>query len=169
MTKKITFIFGLALFLTYPIMSQVVLSANDLDNEQVTGVKQIGDVKILAKPDKAVTIESMDVPRESSDGEIFNNRIKLNGSGTLESRAIMLNVTKKGQLIVYCNSSSKTDARVLVLANAADGSIVSEGNAEPDTGTKAGICRFVVPATGSFLIYSKSGGINIYQINQKVE
>ncbi|AEJ18792.1 hypothetical protein [Gracilinema caldarium] len=169
MVKKFVIIIGLALFLSIPVMSQVIISANDLNNEQVTNVKIVGDVKILAKPDKAVSIEAMDVPRESVDGEVFNNRIKLNGSGTLEYRAIVLNLTKKGQLTVYCNSSSKTDTRILVLVNAVDGNIVSEGNAEPDLGTKAGMCHFNVPNAGLFLLYSKSGGINIYQINQKTE
>ncbi len=74
---------------------QLVFSANDLDTAQLTEKKEWGKVQITARSDKNVTIESMDVPREAPDGELFNNRIKLNGGGSLEYRAILFTVEQK--------------------------------------------------------------------------
>ncbi len=146
---------------------QLVFSANDLDTVQLTEKKEWGKVQITARSDKNVTIESMDVPREAPDGELFNNRIKLNGGGSLEYRAILFTVEQKGELVVYCNSSSKTDARTLVLADAKTGNVITQFSAEPDTGSKACLVKAILPDPGTYALYSKSGGINIYQIMVK--
>lgn len=146
------------------LVAQEVFSANDLDPANLVETKTWGNFKIAARSDKNVTIEAMDVPREAPDKELFNNRIKLNGAGAAEYRAVVLTVKQKGEVVVYCNSSSKTDARILLLVDLSSGQTVAELSAEPDTGTKAGLVKASLPAAGTYALYSKSGGINIYQI-----
>lgn len=146
------------------VNAQTAFSANDLDPANLTETKIWGDFKIVAKPDKNVTIEALEVPRESEDGEVFNNRIKLNGAGTIEYRSVFFKTAKATEITIYCNSSSKTDSRVLVLYDTGSGKQLAEFNAPPDSGTKAGIVKATIPSDGTYIIYSKSGGINIYQI-----
>ncbi|MCK9288168.1 MAG: hypothetical protein PHU24_11755 [Sphaerochaetaceae bacterium] len=139
------------------------VSVNDLEGMSITAKKEFDGFVFQAIDGKGITIEMIDQPRTASDGEIFNGRIKLNGGGTLEYRSIHFTVTGKATLTVYLNSSSKTDARVLVLANAS-GTEVTTMAAPPDTGTEAGIVTAQISGPGTYAIYSKSSGINIYQI-----
>ena len=55
--------------------------AFDFDVE--SGIMYVGYSKIN-ESEKNVTIEVLEVPREAPDGEIFNNRIKLNGAGSTD-------------------------------------------------------------------------------------
>ena len=166
--KKHLIIFYIAsLVWGVPLMAQSLISANDLDPEQITSIKDHGGVKIVARSDKNVTIEVMDIPREAPDGSLFNNRIKLNGAGSVDYRSLIFTVSQKGLLTVYCNSSSKTDSRILLLGNTSDGSVITEITAEPDTGTKAGMTQVELSSGGTFALFSKSGGINIYQLAWK--
>lgn len=149
------------------IQAQDIFSANDLDPANVTETKTFGAFNIAARNDKNVTIEVLDVPREAPDGEIFNNRIKLNGSGSADYRSLSFSIDQKRDLIIYCNSSSKTDARILVLYDVKNGKTIAEFNADPDNGTKAAVITTSLSSAGTYALYSKSGGINIYQIMLK--
>lgn len=140
------------------------LTANDLEAAQLTAVKSFGTFTIFARSDKNVTIEAIAAPRIASDGEVFNNRIKLNGGGAADYRSIRIRVEAAAEIIIYTNSSSKTDARTLVLAKVSDGSLVAELVAPPDDEKNAGIAKASLPAAGEYALYSKNSGINIYQI-----
>jgi hypothetical protein len=146
------------------IQAQDIFSANDLDPANVIETKIFGTFNIAARNDKNVTIEVLDVPREAPDGEIFNNRIKLNGSGSADYRSLNFSIDQKRNLIIYCNSSSKTDTRILVLYDVKNGKTIAEFNADPDNGTKAAVITTSLSSAGTYALYSKSGGINIYQI-----
>ena len=106
----------------------------------------------------------MSAPRVAADGEIFNNRIKLNGSGTADYRSIHFTAAGATEVVIYANSSSKTDARTLVLAKLADGAVIAELVAPPDDEKSAGFANAVLPGAGKYVLYSKNSGINIYQI-----
>ena len=139
-------------------------TANDLEAAQLTAVKSFGNFTIFARSDKNVTIEAMAAPRIAADGEVFNNRIKLNGGGAVDYRSIRFKTAAAGEVLIYTNSSSKTDARTLVLAKVSDGVIVAELVAPPDDEKNAGIAKASLAGAGEYVLYSKNSGINIYQI-----
>lgn len=160
--KRTLCILLIGLSLLVPVFAGDFLSANDLEAEKLAANKTFDDFIIKATGDKGVTIEAVDEVREAEDGEIFNARIKLNGSGKADYRSVQF-VGERGEtLTVYLNSGSKTDARVLILAKA-DGTVVANLTAPPDTGV-AGIASCTLPENATYVMYSKSSGINIYQI-----
>ena len=125
----------LAGFVIGPIaaFAEVSLNANDLQAAQLTAVTTFDAFTIFAKSDKNVTIEAVDAARTAADGEVFNSRIKLNGGGALEYRSIHFTVKGKAEVTIYLCSSSKTDARVLKLVDAA-GTVLAELAAPPGRG-----------------------------------
>jgi pectate disaccharide-lyase len=139
------------------------LSANDLAPAQITEVKVFDKFTINAKSDKGVTIEAVDKARTAADGEVFNARIKLNGSGAAEYRSISFTVKAKAKLTIYLCSSSKTDARTLKLVDA-KGTVIADIVAPPDDEVKAGTATVDLPDAGTYTVYSAGSGINIYGI-----
>ncbi len=164
--KKIFLLFCLTtgLFAAATLGAEEFFTANDLDPAQITAVKAYGTFVIFARSDKGVTIEAMSAPRVAADGEVFNNRIKLNGGGAADYRSIHFTVSAAAEVLIYTNSSSKTDARTLIIAKASDGSVLAELAAPPDDEKNAGIAAVVLPGAGEYFLYSKNSGINIYQI-----
>lgn len=77
----------LAAFLS-PLGAEIFFSANDLDPSSLTANMTVDGFTILANSGKGVTIEAIPETRVASDGEVFNNRIKLNGGGASDYRAI---------------------------------------------------------------------------------
>lgn len=153
-----------SLFAVATLGAEDFFTANDLEAAQVTTTKAFGSFAIFAKSDKGVTIEAMSAPRTAADGEVFNNRIKLNGGGAVDYRSIRFTVAGATDVVIYTNSSSKTDARTLVLAKVADGAVIAELVAPPDDEKNAGIATATLPGAGEYVLFSKGSGINIYQI-----
>lgn len=164
MKKALTTMFCV-LFLTGALFAGDFITANDLDSASLVQTTEYDGVQILATAEKGVTIEDLgDSVREAEDGEVFNVRIKLNGSGKPDYRAIQFTSDiENAELVVYLNSSSKTDARTLIVARP-DGSQVATLTAPPDDGNEAGIATCILEEPGEYLIYSKSSGINIYML-----
>ncbi|MDY4611186.1 MAG: hypothetical protein SPD11_11305 [Sphaerochaetaceae bacterium] len=160
--KKFMCALLIGLSLAVPVFAGGFLSANDLAADKLATSKTFDGFTVKATADKGVTIETVDEVREAEDGEIFNVRIKLNGSGKADYRSVQFDGKQGETLTVYLNSGSKTDARVLIVAKA-DGSVVSNLTAPPDSGV-AGIASCKLPTTGTYVMYSKSSGINLYQI-----
>ena len=160
--KKAVIILLVAFFALSTVFSTAYISVNDLDAEKVTETKDFDGVVFIATPDKHMTIEMLDDGREAEDGEVFNGRIKLEGSGKSTQRAIKFDAVKGEVLKVYLNSSSKTEARTLVVADSTGvqiGAITA-----PVDGGEVGIGTFEIPSDGSFFLWSKKSGINIYMI-----
>jgi len=152
----------LGLFLCPALFAEEYISANDLEAATIKTTVTIDGFSIFATAEKAVNVEAIDEPRTAQDGEIFNARIKLNGSGKAEYRSVHFTTQGKAALTIYTNSSSKTDARILLLC-AVDGTVIGELTAPADSGI-AGMATATIPAAGEYVVYSKSSGINIYQI-----
>lgn len=153
-----------SLFTAATLGAEEFFTANDLEAAQITATKAFGTFAIFAKSDKGVTIEAMSAPRVAADGEVFNNRIKLNGGGAADYRSIHFTAAGATEVVIYTNSSSKTDARTLILVKLADGAVITELVAPPDDEKNAGIAKAALPGAGEYILYSKSSGINIYQI-----
>jgi len=146
------------------LSAQASLSANDLKPAQITAPAAFEGFTINATAEKGVTVEAIDVARTAEDGEVFNARIKLNGGGSAAFRSVAFKTSGPAALKVYLNSSSKTDARVLKLVDAA-GTVLVELAAPPDDGVKAGMVGFAIPAAGEYLVFSAASGINLYLIS----
>lgn len=160
--KKAVIILLVAFFALSTVFSTAYISVNDLDAEKVTETKDYDGVVFVATPDKHMTIEMLDDGREAEDGEVFNGRIKLEGSGKSTQRAIKFDAVKGEVLKVYLNSSSKTEARTLVVADSTGAQIGAI--TAPVDGGEVGIGTFEIPSDGSFFLWSKKSGINIYMI-----
>ena len=160
--KKAVIILLVAFFALSTVFSTAYISVNDLDAEKVTETKDFDGVVFVATPDKHMTIEMLDDGREAEDGEVFNGRIKLEGSGKSTQRAIKFDAVKGEVLKVYLNSSSKTEARTLVVADSTGAQIGAI--TAPVDGGEVGIGTFEIPSDGSFFLWSKKSGINIYMI-----
>lgn len=144
------------------VFSSAYISVNDLEAEKVTQTKDYDGVKLIATSDKHMTIEMLDDGREAEDGEVFNGRIKLEGSGKISQRAVSFEAKKGEVLKVYLNSSSKTEARTLVVADSS-GAQVGAITAPVD-GESVGIAVFEIPSDGTYYLWSKKSGINIYAL-----
>ncbi len=140
------------------------LGANDLEPAALKAPLAVDSFTLIATEAKGVTVEALDVERVAADGEVFNVRIKLNGSGSAEYRAVKFAASAAGKVVVYLNSSSKTDARVLKLVDAA-GNAVAELQAPPDAGTDAGMASADIPAAGDYYLFSAGSGINLYAVS----
>lgn len=163
--KKTLSLLLCALMLFGAAFADDYFTANDYEPCSIKEPTVLEDAEaftIYATADKNVTIESLgDMERVAEDGEVFNTRIKLNGSGKIEQRSIHFITEDIAVLTVYTNSSSKTDARILVIVDVSDGTIIDELEAPADDG-EAGIAETIIPWAGEFAIYSKGSGINIY-------
>lgn len=143
---------------------EATLSANDLEIQKLTEMKEFDDFKLYGTEAKPIEIQEM-TERTADDGEIFNNRIKLNGTGTLEVYCIGFTAKKGQKVTVYLNSSSKTDERVLNLYTPSSKDALASIAAAPATAdNKAGMGTFTIPYDGEFLIGSANKGIYVYAV-----
>ncbi|NLM01005.1 MAG: hypothetical protein GX220_06075 [Treponema sp.] len=146
---------------------EIYLSANDCKAWTIDGEKEVEGFIMKGTAEKPMNVEPLGKePRTAPDGEIFDKRIKLNGTGGLDFRSVTFSVAKPSKLYVYNNSSSKTEARTLVVSQIIDGALVEVGTivAPIDDTANAGIGMVELPGAGDYLITSKKSGINIYMI-----
>lgn len=144
--------------------AQSYLSVNDLSPGALTASLSVEGFTLIATEAKGLTVEALTPSCTAADGEVFNARLKLNGSGSAEFRAVKFTAASKGTLTVYLNSSSKTDARVLKLVDAA-GAVAAELSAPADAEGGAGIATAEIPAAGDYYLFSAGSGINLYAIS----
>ncbi len=148
------------------VAAEQYVSANDMEPASITRAKVIDGFSFNASSDKAITVENIDIPRVTEDGEVFTVRIKLNGTGTASYRSVSFNAKAGQKLTVYLNSSSGSEDRILVVANS-DGESVAKLIAPADVVTtegKSGIQTFAIPANGTYYLFSAKSGVNLYQI-----
>lgn len=155
-----------AVFAAAPLTAESLLNANDLAPGAITAPTPVDSFVLLAKADKAVNVETFDKARTADDGEVFNARIKLNGGGSTEFRAIRLTAGGKSRLTLYTNSSSKTDPRILKVVDEA-GTVLAELAAPADDEVHAGMVGVDLPQAGTYYVFSASGGINLYLVSVK--
>jgi pectate disaccharide-lyase len=155
-------VFGLSVC-AVSVFAKDILDANTLKAEQVVSQSKAGVFTIIGTSEKGVTVEVMDKTRKAKDGSVFKSRIKLNGAGDANSRSISFTLKKKAKVTVYLNSSSKTEARTLLIANKG-GDIAGEMEAAMEDEINSGEGSAEIAAAGEYFIYSKKSGINIYKI-----
>lgn len=146
------------------LFAEQFLSANDLETGAFTSPKTVDTFIITATAEKNMQVDPQTPAITAADGEVFNNRIKFGGGGAATYRSLKFTTAAKAEMTVYLASSSKTDARVLCLVNAADGSVVAEIPAPAYNDATCEKSTVTVPAAGDWYIMSKSSGLYLYQI-----
>ena len=137
------------------------LSANDVAAGDVTDITTWGDFTVYANADKKVTVDGNS--KTGDNGMEFSQRIKLNGSGSVEARNISFTTKGAAKVNVYAMSGSSSEDRPLLLVGA---------NGEVGRGTALGApADGIIPAitydvteAGTYYIWSEKSGINIYYI-----
>lgn len=140
------------------------INANDLTKGDIVDLKEEEDGFVLiATADKPMSVDKA-VNIDSTDGDIFTQRINLKGSGKTTGRAISFPAKKGEKVTVYSHSSNKAEARVLNLVNE-DKEVIGTVAAEPlvDNG-KASVGTVDIPADGTYYLYSAKNGIYVYQV-----
>lgn len=162
--KRFIITAALVLLISTMLFAEGYISANDLDPAKYTSAVTIDGFTFNANESKAIEIQSMD-ERTAPDGEIFNNRIKLNGAGNKDQLSITFEAKKGEKVTVYLNSSSKTDERVLNLFTPTDATPIQTIAAPPATGDNTtGMGTFTIEKDGTYTIGSAKSGIYIYAI-----
>lgn len=154
-------LFFIVLISVFSLSAEAFLSVNDLEPAKIVERVEFDGVFVVGEDGKHVTIEEAS-EKEAPDGEVFNLRMKLEGSGSAKYRHIELAATKGETLKVYLISSG-SDVRNLAIVNKDTGAEVGVLNA-PSKDDPMGIATFAIPADGTYLLYSKNKGINIYMV-----
>ncbi len=140
------------------------INANDLENQTLTANLECEDGFVIhATPEKNIEVsgQSSDCPNEVN-GEVFTKRIKIGGSGNINYRSISFNAKAGQKITVYSKSSSKTDARLVVLLDATGAEVAtSEAGIYP---SNISVGEFTAPADGTYFITSKKSTIYVYSI-----
>ncbi len=131
------------------------LSVSSLSTGSITSNKTSGSFTILATSDTPVNVKSSSI---SYSGTSYSKAIDLKGgfNGAKPTyRAIKFSASKGDKITVIANAGAD---RTLQISNGS--SVV----ASKTVGTSASALSYTTTAAGTFYVYSKSCGINIYSI-----
>ena len=164
--------FVLSICMMLPVMGGVtlitkaadsqVLNVSEMEAGDITEVTSYGYFSVSANADKKVTID--DNKKTGDNGMEFTKRLKLGGSGSLETRNVFFTTNGAATVTVYAMSSSSGEDRPLLFLSA-DGRELSRGTtlgAPADNIIPA--LTFDVEAAGTYYLWSEKSGINIYYI-----
>lgn len=144
--------------------AETYINANDLESQTLTADLPCEDGFVIhATPEKNIEVgkQSSDCPNEVN-GEVFTKRIKIGGKGSVDFRSISFDAKAGQKITVYSKSSSKTDARIVLLLDAT-GAEVARGEAAAYP-AEISVGEFTAPADGTYYITSKSSTIYVYSI-----
>ncbi|ANC32378.1 carbohydrate-binding protein [Isoptericola dokdonensis] len=134
--------------------------ANDLTPGNITADLVVGDFTVKATAAKGVTVDASD--RTSDRGDVYTQRVKLNGSGDAAQRSLQLTAEGPGEVIVHARSGSGTADRALALYDAA-WTPLDTAPALADDGSRTITTETLdIPAAGTYWIASPSSGVNLY-------
>ncbi len=121
-----------------------------------------GDVEVLATSSKTVKVESSEgVANEK--GVVYSRKLNLSGTGAADKRAVKLVLPTESKVTVWALSGSDKDVRTL--------RVMKDGTEEVATvdvavkGTTVVNGETLSLSAGTYYIWSKSSGINIYDID----
>ncbi|WP_418275738.1 carbohydrate-binding protein [Isoptericola jiangsuensis] len=138
------------------------LDASDLAPGDYATVTDTGtDFTLYATDAKKVSVDSTD--RISDRGDVFTQRIKLNGSGTAESRSLHFTVGADDvptQVVVNARSSGSSD-RAIALYDAT-GEVARVPALGDDENVPVATATIDVEAAGDYYLASPSSGVNVF-------
>ena len=137
------------------------INASDLTAGDITANTVSGQFKLIADATNKLTVEANS---KSLDGYTFTQRLKTNGTGAVDKRAISFTTTGAGNVIFYAMSGSNKEDRPVNLLNA-EGTIVGTVTVSGTTFAKYTIA---IPSAGTYYLVSGKSGINFYLIGTDV-
>lgn len=164
--KKLVGIISACLMLCTAAFAEGYFSAEDMEKGTITEDKAVEDGFVLhATSEKYMNIAKKPM-HKASNGEEFSMALQLQGSGKPEYRSVSFPAKAGETITVWGNSTSKTDMRAIVIAGP-DGKVIKElpMDIDGEAGTPASDGSVKAPVDGTYTIYSKKSGINIYKIN----
>lgn len=163
--KKLVTLLAACLALSSFAFAEGYFSAEDLDKGTIAEDKTLEDGFVLhANSEKYMTISKKPL-HQAPNGEEFTMALQLQGGGKLTERSVSFPAKKGETITIWGNSTSKTDMRQIVVLGP-DGKTVKELPMGTDEeGAKASEESVKAPADGTYTVYSKKSGINIYKIN----
>lgn len=139
-------------------VSKAVLNVSELEAKTYTASTQVGEFVLNASDTKTVVIEGN---TKEIDGFTFKKRMKLGGTGSITERNIAYTATGAATMTVYAMSSSSSADRELILADE-NGTVVGTQTA---LGASISKQTYSISEAGSYYLYSKESGINVYYIS----
>lgn len=145
-----------------PAAAKMELNANDVAAGNIESAVTYGAFVIVGTADAAVTVDGN--AKKSDSGLEFTQRIKLGGSGSMDTRHITFTTSGNATVTVYAMSSSSSEDRPLLLMTA-EGAEVGRGTAlgKVEESTIPAI-TFEVSA-GTYYLWSEKSGINVYYVS----
>ncbi len=159
--KKFLALFSAALLFGASAFAEGYINANDLTLGEITEDKTEEDGFVIhASAERMVVIDKAD--GQKYEDEVFTQRINLKGKIVGKARCVSFPAKAGEKITVYCLSSSKTDARVVVVRNEAGETLkeISAAAANP----VVSVGEIVAPADGEYTVGGTNGGVYIYQI-----
>lgn len=166
MKKLVTLLSACMMMLGTFAFAEGYFNAEDMERGTITAETQCEDGFVLhANEEKYISISKKPM-HKASNGDEFNMALQLQGAGKPDYRSVSFPAKAGETITVWGNSTSKTEMRQLVLIGP-DGKTVKEFpmDVDAEAGTPASEGSVKAPATGTYVLYSKKSGINIYKIN----
>ncbi|GAB3165970.1 hypothetical protein GCM10027059_24380 [Myceligenerans halotolerans] len=144
------------------------LVADDLTPGSITTSDVVaGAFTIMASDAKAVTVDAAD--RTSDRGDVYAQRLKLNGAGNSDERSLRFDATAGTEVTVHARSGSGTADRALALYDASWTEIDRVVAAADDDSAPIATEVLTVPADGTYWLSSPSSGVNLFSAELDVE
>lgn len=138
------------------------LNISEIEDMEIKTPTEIGRFTIYPGPSDSSNIVTVEVnSKTADDGTAFTKRLKLNGTGKENLRAIAFNTTGKAKLTVYAMSGSSSAERQLNLYNSATNQVV-----KTFTMDKTQVIKQEVELTeaGDYHLVSENSGVNVYGV-----
>jgi len=139
---------------------QGALAADDLAVGSITTSTVVGDFTITASAAKNVSVDAS--ARTSDRGDVYSQRIKLNGTGDATARSLAFTVDDAAHVLVHARSGSATADRSLALYDATGAVVDTVPAAADDPDQPVATQVLDAPAAGTYRIASPSSGVNVY-------
>ena len=137
------------------------INASDLTAGDITANTVSGQFKLIADATNKLTIEANS---KSLDGYEFTQRLKTNGTGAVDKRAISFTTTGAGNVIFYAMSGSNKEDRPVNLLDASGATV----GTVTVSGTTLAKYTIAIPSAGTYYLVSGKSGINFYLIGTDV-
>ena len=137
------------------------INASDLTAGDITANTVSGQFKLIADATNKLTIEANS---KSLDGYEFTQRLKTNGTGAIDKRAISFTTTGAGNVIFYAISGSNKEDRPVNLLDATGATV----GTVTVSGTTFAKYTIAIPSAGTYYLVSGKSGINFYLIGTDV-
>ncbi len=143
----------------------IYLSANDLEVGVLTAVTPAEDgFSLNASEEKTLEVQDITKDPVTVGDDTFTKRITTKGSGKADLRNISFPAKEGDSIIVYCGSSSKSDARPLHVVDFESGEEIGTITMGANGSKDITVDEVKVSKDGTYCVYSTSGAGYIYQI-----